>query len=114
MILPIASAHDRHGGPEKALFADLLPSASSGVHSANLTQWFSYRRRNRERPLIGDHRPPSPLGEIQPEGWPAEYTTELLNVLARLVALEPAQANLLERICAAPTVSAEALREPGA
>jgi hypothetical protein len=78
-----------------------------------LTQWFSYRRRSRERPLIGNHRPPSPLGDIQPDAWPAEYTTELLNVLnvlGRLVALEPAQADLLERICAAPTVNEAALR----
>ena len=29
-------------------------------------QWFSYRRKSRERPLIGDRRPPSPLGNIQP------------------------------------------------
>ena len=57
-----------------------------------LTQWFSYRCRDRSRPMIGDRRPPSPLGDIQPEGWLAEYTTELLNVLhvlGRLVALEP-------------------------
>ena len=83
----------------------------SGKHV--LTQWFSYRRRNRERPQIGDRRAPSPLGDIQPEGWPAEYTTELLNVLnvlGRLVALEPAQADLLERICAGPTLNEEALR----
>ncbi len=77
----------------------------SGKHV--LVQWFSYRRRNRERPQIGDRRPPSPLGDIQPDGWLAEYTTELLNVLhvlARLVALEPAQADLLERLCAGPTL----------
>jgi hypothetical protein len=83
----------------------------SGKHV--LAQWFSYRRRNRERPQIGDRRPPSPLGDIQPEGWPAEYTTELLNVLnvlGRLVALEPAQADLLERICAGPALNEEALR----
>ncbi len=66
-----------------------------------LTQWFSYRRRDRSRPLIGDRRPPSPLGDIQPEGWLPEYSDELLNVLhilTRLVALEPAQADLLRRI----------------
>jgi hypothetical protein len=45
------------------------------------TQWFSDRNRNRERPIIGDRRPPSKLGDIQPDHWPAEYTTELLNVL---------------------------------
>jgi hypothetical protein len=79
-----------------------------------LTQWFSYRRRTRERPQIGDRRPPSPLGDIQPDAWPAEYTTELLNllnVLGRLVALEPAQASLLERICVGPTLTEEALRD---
>ena len=72
-----------------------------------LTQWFSYRGRDRTRPMIGDRRPPSPLGDIQPDSWPAEYTTELLNVLnviGRLVLLEPAQADLLERICAGPTL----------
>jgi hypothetical protein len=78
-----------------------------------LTQWFSYRGRNRDRPLIGERRQPSPLGDIQPDRWLAEYTTELLNVLhvlGRLVALEPAQADLLGRICAGPTLNEEALR----
>jgi hypothetical protein len=78
-----------------------------------LTQWFSYRRRNRERPQIGDRRTPSSLGDVQPDAWPAEYTTELLdvlNVLGRLVALEPTQADLLERICGGPTLTDEALR----
>jgi Type ISP C-terminal specificity domain len=67
-----------------------------------LTQWFSYRKKNRERPIIGDRRPPSKLGEIQPDQWLAEYTTELinvLNVLAWLVELEPTQAMQLEAIC---------------
>jgi hypothetical protein len=84
----------------------------SGKHV--LTQWFSYRKRNRDRPQIGDPRTPSPLGDIQPDAWPAEYTTELLNllnVLGRLVALEPAQASLLERICAGPILTEEALRD---
>lgn len=62
-------------------------------------------------------RPPPPLNKIQPDGWPAAYTTELLNVLnvlARLVALEPAQADLLTRICEGPTLDAEAIRAAGA
>ena len=82
-----------------------------------LTQWFSYRKKNRERPLIGDRRPPSPLGQIQPDHWLPEYTTELinvLNVLTRLVALEPKQADLLERICTGPLISAEDLQNAGA
>jgi len=70
-----------------------------------LDQWFSYRRRDRTKPIIGDKRPPSPLEKIQPEGWLAEYTEDLLNllnVLGRLVALEPRQADLLDRIVAGP------------
>ena len=69
-----------------------------------LRQWFSYRKRDRRRPIIGDRRPPSPLGDIQPDHWLAEYTTDLidlLHVLGRLVALEPAQAELLDEILAA-------------
>jgi hypothetical protein len=72
-----------------------------------LVQWFSYRRKSRERPIIGDRRPPSKLGEIQPDHWLAEYTTELLNVinvLALLVEMEPDQAKLLEAICEGPTL----------
>jgi hypothetical protein len=82
-----------------------------------LRQWFSYRKKHRERPIIGDRRPPSPLGDIQPDHWIAEYTTELLNVLnvlGRLVELEPLQAELLESICSRPTISVAELRAAGA
>lgn len=82
-----------------------------------LLQWFSYRSANRERPIIGDRRPPSLLGDIQPDHWLAEYTTELinvLNVLGWLVDLEPTQANLLEKVCSGPTISLEELRVAGA
>jgi Type ISP C-terminal specificity domain len=67
-----------------------------------LTQWFSYRRRDRTKPVIGDRRPPSPLEKIQPDGWLHEYTTDLLDllhVLGRVIELEPRQADLLSRIC---------------
>ena len=82
-----------------------------------LVQWFSYRRRDRSRPIIGDRRPPSALQGVQPDGWLAEYTTELMNVLhvlGRLVALEPRQADLLNRICDGPLMSADDLRAHGA
>ena len=82
-----------------------------------LVQWFSYRRRDRSRPIIGNRRPPSPLGEIQPDSWLAEYTTELLNVLhvlGRLVALESRQADLLKRIWSGSLLSADDLRSSGA
>ncbi|MEO6014046.1 MAG: type ISP restriction/modification enzyme [Devosia sp.] len=76
-------------------------------------QWFSYRKRNRTRPIIGDRRPPSPLDTIQPDYWLPEYTTDLinlLNVLGRLVALEPKQADLLERILAHPLITVANLK----
>jgi hypothetical protein len=75
-----------------------------------ITQWFSYRKKNRSKPPMGDKRLPSKLSEIQPAGWLAEYTTELLNVLnilGRLVALEPKQADLLERICDGKLIDAK-------
>ena len=81
-----------------------------------LVQWFNGRRKHRERPLIGDRRKPSPLGEIQPEAWLAEYTTELLNVLnvlGGLVDLEPSQAALLGRICTGPLIDDAVLRQAG-
>jgi hypothetical protein len=80
-------------------------------------QWFSYRRKNRERPIIGDRRPPSALNNIQPDHWLPEYTSELLNVLnvlTLLVELEPAQSELLDRICAGPLFAHEALTTAGA
>ena len=82
-----------------------------------LIHWFSYRKKDRTRPVIGERRPPSPLEKIQPDRWLAEYTTELLNVLhvlGRLVALEDRQADLLTRICDGPLISADTLRTAGA
>jgi hypothetical protein len=58
--------------------------------------WLNYRMR---RPR--NVRRSSPLDEIRPERWTAEFTGELLNVLWILeatIATYPAQRNLLERI----------------
>jgi predicted helicase len=82
-----------------------------------LVQWVSYRKKNRERPIIGDRRQPSPLGDIQQDHWLPEYTSELLNVLnvlGLLVELEPKQAELLEKICAGPLISEAELNAAGA
>ncbi len=88
-----------------------------------LKQWFSYRKKDRRRPIIGDRRPPSPLSDIQPDHWLPEYTSDLLDllhVLGRLVALEPAQAQCLDDILAATLiphadlVAAGALGQPPA
>jgi hypothetical protein len=81
-----------------------------------LRHWFSYRKAMRERPVMGDRRPPSKLSDIQPDHWLAEYTTELidlLNVLGRLVDAEPQQATLLQRICDGPTLALDTLRASG-
>jgi hypothetical protein len=77
-----------------------------------LRQWFSYRRKNREKPQIGDRRAPAPLGEIKPDHRLPEYTTELLNVinvLGLLVKLEPKQAALLDEIIDGPLIPANKL-----
>jgi hypothetical protein len=82
-----------------------------------LTQWFSYRKKDRRRPIIGDRRPPSPLSDIQPDHWLAEYTSDLLDllhVLGRLVALEPAQAEVLEDILSATLLEHDQLIAAGA
>ncbi|MGH6926543.1 MAG: type ISP restriction/modification enzyme, partial [Propylenella sp.] len=78
--------------------------------------WFSYRKRDRSKPIIGDRRPPSPLDQVQPDNWLPEYTSDLLdllNVLGRLTALEPRQADLLERICDGPLLSRDELAKAG-
>jgi hypothetical protein len=82
-----------------------------------LRQWFSYRKLDRSRPMIGDRRSPSALEKIQPEHWLDEYTTDLMNllhVLGSLVNLESAQADLMERICAEPLLSNQRLATAGA
>ncbi len=82
-----------------------------------LQQWFSYRRANRERPLIGDKRRPSTLEKIQPDHWLAEYTSDLLDilhVLGLLIDLEPEQATLLDAVCSGPMLSRADLAAAGA
>jgi hypothetical protein len=77
-----------------------------------LQYWFSYRKANRNRPIIGNRRKPSPLCEINPDHWLAEYTTELINlinIIGRLVELEPLQRGLLEKICNGDTIRSEEL-----
>jgi hypothetical protein len=96
-------------------YVDRVPPAVWGYTVSGkqvLRQWFSYRKKNRERPIIGDRRPPSPLGDIQPEGWLAQYTEDLIdlvNVLGRLVLLEEAQADVLARVCAGALIGADAV-----
>jgi hypothetical protein len=101
-------------------FIDSVPKAvfEYEVSGRNvLRQWFSYRKLDRSRPMIGDRRSPSPLEKVQPDHWLDEYTTDLMNllhVLGYLVKLEPAQSSLMERICTGPMLSAQALSAAGA
>ncbi|GAA3517479.1 hypothetical protein FHR32_007793 [Streptosporangium album] len=65
-------------------------------------RWFDYRKKNPAG------RRSSPLDDINPKEWSAEFTTELLqllNVLTLCVELEPEQADLLERICSGPLIT---------
>lgn len=82
-----------------------------------IPQWFSYRKRDRSKPPMGDKRPPSPLQDIQLEHWPAEYTTDLLdllNILTLLVDMEHEQATLLARVCDGELISQAELLAEGA
>ncbi|WP_433498127.1 type ISP restriction/modification enzyme [Sphaerimonospora sp. CA-214678] len=71
-------------------------------------KWFGYRKR---KPA---GKKTSPLDHIYTEEWPAEFTTELLqllHVLTLCVELEPEQADLLERICDGPLVTVADLEQ---
>jgi hypothetical protein len=57
-----------------------------------LRQWFSYRKLDRSRPMIGDRRPPSLLDKIQPQHWLADYTNDLLDLLHVLGPRSPSTA----------------------
>ena len=80
----------------------------SGWHV--LTRWFGYR--------LGDPTAPDPteLDYDRPNYWTADATDELLqllHVLTLIVDLEPDQAELLDRISAAPLITVEDLRAAG-
>ena len=78
--------------------------------------WFSYRRKDRRRPVIGNSRPRSPLESIQPDRWQAGYTEDLFNllhILTLLTEMESEQADLLKQVCSGPLVNAAALRAEG-
>ncbi|HEX8980426.1 MAG TPA: type ISP restriction/modification enzyme [Parasulfuritortus sp.] len=71
--------------------------------------WLGYRLKTRKG------KKSSPLDDIAPEGWPSEFTSELLKLLHLLeetVATYPAQAALFERILAGALLDAGDLAEP--
>jgi hypothetical protein len=73
--------------------------------------WFEYRRR---RPR--HKRRSSALDDENGGGWTPTLTEELLHVLTvidRCVALEPQQADLLERVCNEPLITRDDLTDVG-
>jgi hypothetical protein len=77
-----------------------------------LRKWFGYRRATRTQ-ARGDQ---SPLDDVRPTEWPAEYTTDLLELLHTLTLvtdLEPAQAELLDRVMSGPRITVEDLTAAG-
>lgn len=85
--------------------------ASYAVGGTNvLRKWFGYRKSE----PAGKRT--SPLDDINPTTWSPDFTTDLLallNVLGRLVELEPAQAGLLDRIVAGPAITVADLKQAG-
>lgn len=75
-----------------------------------LSSWFNYRKKE-----PGGRRS-SPLDHIHETSWPADWTTEfidLLTVLTRLVALEVQQADLLDRVLGGPLRTRGDLEQSG-
>ncbi|MGH3512190.1 MAG: type ISP restriction/modification enzyme, partial [Pseudonocardiaceae bacterium] len=71
-----------------------------------LRQWFGYRKRE------PGGRVTSPLDLIVADRWSHEDTVELrelLSVLRRLTDLAPAQAELLDQVCAGPLITVDEL-----
>lgn len=75
-----------------------------------LTSWFNYRK------ATPTGKKTSPLDKIHLDAWPTEWSIELIDLLAvltRLAALEPEQAELLDRILAGPLGDTGKLGEHG-
>jgi hypothetical protein len=65
--------------------------------------WLGSRLKNRKG------KKSSPLDDIAPKGWTSDFTSELLqllNLLARTVAMHPKQAELLQAVLSAPLLKA--------
>lgn len=96
---------DGEWGPVKPAVVDYTVGGRNVLKS-----WFNYRKKS-----PGGKRS-SPLDDIHVDEWPSEWTVELidlLTVLTRLVELEPAQADLLDRILAGPIAAKDDLAAHG-
>ncbi len=75
-----------------------------------IKSWLNYREAD-----PGGRRS-SPLDDMNVPSWPSEWTaefTDLLTVLSRLIELEPAQAELLDKVLAGPLLTREVLMQHG-
>lgn len=75
-----------------------------------VNKWFSYRKAN------PGGKKSSPLDDIHVDHWPLEWIqefVELLTALRRLVELEPAQSDLLDRVLSAKTITVSDLTRAG-
>lgn len=75
-----------------------------------IRKWTGYRQKT------SPGRRSSPLDDVRPSTWPAEYTTDLLDlvqVLTLVVQLEPEQAVLLDDILSGPLIDVAALTDAG-
>ncbi len=75
-----------------------------------LKSWINYRK------AVPGGKKTSPLDYLHVEAWDPDWTTELidlLTVLTRLIELEPAQAELLEKVLEGPVQSMDSLRAAG-
>ncbi|WP_218026866.1 type ISP restriction/modification enzyme [Nocardia inohanensis] len=75
-----------------------------------IKHWFDYRKR------LPRSKRTSPLDDVNPEHWPAKFTTELLdllNVLGRCVELHERQSNLLDQVCSGPLFGTADLTHAG-
>lgn len=93
-------------------FSPVIPQAwEYAVGGKNvLKSWFNYRKAE------PGGKKTSPLDYIHVDTWDADWTGELidlLTVLTRLVALEPAQADLLARILEGPILTSSDLAAAG-
>ena len=74
-----------------------------------LHSWLSYRMKG------GAGKSSSPLDDIRPESWSAEFTTELLEllwILEHTLDRYPAMEETLQKIVAGPTLAADELPSP--
>ncbi len=104
-----AETQELHVG--EGVFAPVSPAVRAfSVSGLDVVgSWLDYRMRD------GAGRKSSPLDDIRPETWPAQFSTELLEllwVIEHTVALHPKLDGLLDEIVGGPTIPASALPQP--